>query len=268
MSSKHITRSTALVLLLLATLLTACNGKNTPISSVGTTAALKKAQDLFNEASKSVLAAGPETTPSQAARDQYREVVKIVEADVLPEVMRDDLKVNALAIDAFSNWRIGNFDEAVNRSQEGIDICERAQLASNRRDCAMVRVTGGLVQHEKAFQEFKSKGSGLLSATDAQAITQSMNGALAKIDRVNDDLAKDEDFAIWANEQQLQIIKNALDVWGKVPNAEDRRQPVCTWSKRGDRLVADRFPESFPQKQDVQQLLTRIDAARARFEPC
>jgi hypothetical protein len=249
-------------------LLAACPAKNTPLAPVVATADLKKAQDLFTEASKSVLAVGPEATPSQTVLDQYRGVVKIVEADVLPRVTRDDLMVNALALDAFSNWRIGNFDAAVDRSQQGLDICKRAQLASNRRDCAMLLVTGGLVQHERAFREFKSKGSGLISAADAQAITQSMNDALAKIDRVNDELAKDEDFAIWANEQQLQIIKNALDVWGKVPNVEDRRHPVCTWSQRGDRLVADRFPESFPQKQEVQQLLARIDAARARFEPC
>src|SRR5207248_2545802 len=105
MSSKPIARSTALVVLLLATLFVACPFTNTPLPPVVATADLKKAQDLFNEASQSVLAAGPEATPSQAVLDQYRDVVKIVEADVVPGVTRDDLKVNALAIDAFSHWR-------------------------------------------------------------------------------------------------------------------------------------------------------------------
>jgi len=263
MLSKKIIRSSTLLPLLLSVLLTSCAA----ITSTKATYDLKKAQDAFNAASKAATEDGDATTPPTSL-EPYRKAADIAENEVLPNESRVDLKVNALAIAAFSHWRLGNFEQAVNRSQEGLNLCQQSNLGTNRRDCGMLLITGGLVQHSKAFAQFKAAGPALMPADEAKAITDSMAEALAKIDKVNQELTKDEDLALWANEQQVQIVKNAIDVWGKVPAAEDRRVPVCTWSKRGDELVSQRFPASFPRKQNVLQLQQRIDAARSRFEPC
>ena len=229
---------------------------------------LRKAQGLFNDASAQIIHADPTAAPPPAALDQYREAVSIVDQKVLPNVSRDDLKVNALAILAFSEWRLGNCEQAVNRAEEGINLHQQARLTTNKRDYGMLLIADGLCMHSKAYQAFKDKGSALLTVDEAKQITASMDASLAVIDRVNQELAPDDDIVIWANEQQLQIMKNAIDVWGRVANADDRRQPICAWSTRADAFVASRFPAQFPRKPEVLQLQHTIDRARARFEPC
>src|SRR5262249_4940877 len=237
-------------------------------ASMRATAKLKEAQGLFNDASAQVVHADPGAPPPVAVLDQYRQVVSIVEKEVLPHTSRDDLKVNALAIDSFSQWRLGDCVQAVNRAEEGINLHQQARLTSNKRDYGMLLVADGLCKHSKAYQTFTSKGPALLTPAEAQQITSSMEASLTLIDEINQNLAQDDDIVLWANEQQLQIMKNAMDVWGKVPDAKDRKQPICAWSKRADGFVAARFPPEFPRKVDVLRLQQTIDNARVRYEPC
>jgi hypothetical protein len=243
------------------------------------TIALRDAQNLFNEASietlkqykNSVQSQDLEGLPPASPREKYQRVVEIIEGQVLGSVSRDDLKVNAQALAAFAHWRLGNFKQAKNTAEAGLDLYRRSGLVTNRRDYGMLLILRGLVTHSEAYRDYQAKRDevAFLSPADAAHFTRSIQEALTKIDEINQEMDKNEPIVIYANQQQLRIIKNILDVWGSVRLKEDRKQEICDWSSRAETIYKTRFPdEDYPAKPHVDRLHQEIEELKALHEPC
>lgn len=240
------------------------------------TIALRDAQDLFNEASmeadaqykNTVQGQDVEALPPPSPDEKYQKVVEIIEGEVLGNVTRDDLKVNAYAIAAFAHWRLGNYVKAKNTAEAGLDLYKRSGLVTNRRDYGMLLILGGLVKHSEAYREYKAKKAqvAFLSPADAEHFAQSMKEAIDKIDRINLEIDKDEPIAVYANQQQLRIIKNILDVWENVQRKEDGKEAICDWSDKAHTIWETKFPAGdYPAKTHVDDLNQTIRNLREAY---
>jgi hypothetical protein len=239
--------------------------------------ALRDAQDLFNEASiesyaqykNTVQGQDVEALPPTSPREKYQKVVEIIEGQVLGNVTRDDFKVNAHAIAAFAHWRMGNYAKAKNTAEAGLDLYKRSGLITNRRDYGMLLILGGLVKHSEAYRDYQAKKAqvAFLSPADAENFAQSMKEAIDKIEKINLEIDKNEPIAVYANQQQLRIIKNILHVWESVQRQEDGKEAICDWVNKADTIWKKRFPEEdYPAKTLVDDLNQEIQELRRAYE--
>ena len=262
------TRQSWRVMVLLSVVLAfACSGA-TCIRPVQGTLALREAQDVFNEAAllthkryaEPFAAKSTDVVPPESAQEKYARVVQLVNEEVLNALDRDDLRVNAWALLAFSEWQLKHYAKANIAAETGKDLYERAGLQTNRRDYGMLLILRGLVKHSQAFERYQEeRAKGFLKIETAERLSQAMAEALDNIDEINARLGKDEPVVIYANRQQLLIIDNILHVWvdtqqADTPQQEMVRRHRCEWSAKGMRLWQERFPPEYAIKNEVDQL--------------
>ena len=259
-------KSCRLIVLLLCLLVLPCVGA-TCLGPVQGTLALREAQDTFNQAAvltnqryaEPFATNSADMVPPESPQDKYARVVQIINEDVLNSVDRNDLKVNALTLLAFSEWQLKHYDKANVAAETGKDLYERTGLQTNRRDYGMLLILRGLVKHSQSYERYeKLRTTRFLEPQEAQGITDSMDEALKNIDEINTKLDKDEPVVIYANRQQLVIIKNILDVWSATKSPENFKQPMCVWATRGTRLWSENFPKDYAIKDDVSRLQKEI----------
>ena len=241
---------------------------------IGHTQQLREVQDAFNQANQiQPQAPGPDDlTPEQEAA--FRNIVEKIDKDQLKSVERNDLKVSAYAIDAFSKWRLKEFVAAKVTAEKGLDIYERAGLKTNQRDFGMLLITGGLADYSQAFRDYRAwlrdHPRDFLSETDAAAFSDRIADAMEKIDAVNrpdKGLKPDVPIVIYANQQQLLAITGILDIWGHVREFSDQKDPVCHWTAKAETLVRERFPSGvdYPGKARTDDLAQGISAVRRSY---
>jgi len=259
--------------------LAACAGCMGPLTG---TIALHQAQDSFNDASTvanqrfaDAFAKPSDAVLPETAVDKYRRVVELVNDSVLPKVDRDDLKLNALALLAFSEWQLGvnahdgrateHFKNAINAAATGEDRCDAGRVATNRRDCGMFMLTPGLVKHSQAFaqyQEILNVQHRFPTAAEAAQITGQMRAAVADLDKINATFPADEPIAQYGNLQQLVILDNETHVLLDVRPTPDHAA-LCTCFGDATSLVTSHFkvigasPAKLP---DLTQCAAAADA--------
>jgi hypothetical protein len=232
-----------------------------------TTNHLREVQDDFNRINPTFFQAGAPGTLTADQQAAYRQIVQKIEAGKLKSVDRDDLKVVAYAIDAFSNWRIGEYAAAKATAEKGLDIFERAGLQTNKREYGMLLITGGLADYSEAFRDCQNwlgdHPNDFLPVDDAAAYTDRMATAMKKIDTVNQPekgLVSDVPIVVYANQQQLRVITGILEVWSNVRDDADQKDPACHWTKQAENLVEQRFPSAadYPGQAQTEELKQKI----------
>lgn len=244
------------------------------------TMALREAQDTFNQASRetneqyeTALQAGyrPEQVPPESPKEKYQRVIDLIDHGVLPHLERDDLRISAYAVKAYACWQIGRDKEAKAVAEEGLDRYARAGLTTNRRDYGMLLILPGLVDYSEAYRAYedrlKTYQDSYLPLAEARQLTEAMAAALRKIDDINARMPVSEPIVIYANSQQLRIIRNILDVWEKIREPEVRAAAGCEWSCRGEKLWMSRFPGGeFVGKKAVSRQWQEIEPMKK--PPC
>jgi hypothetical protein len=262
-------QSWRMMVLLILVLAFACSGA-TCVRPMQGTLALREAQDVFNEAAlltnqryAEPFTANEKSTdvvPPESAQDKYARVVQLVNEEVLNSLDRDDLKINAWALLAFSEWQLKHYGKANIAAETGKDLYERSGLQTNRRDYGMLIILRGLVKHSQAYDSYQAeRAKGNLDMATAERLSQAMAAGLDDIDEINAKLGKDEPVVIYANRQQLLIIDNIMRVWADAQQADKPQQEMvrkqrCEWAAKGLKLWKDRFPENYALKKEVDQL--------------
>ena len=207
-----------------------------PLDQVAGAKALKEAQNTFDEASKQVKSG--EKVPAEA-RAKYQQVVDIVEKRVLPQVSRDDLKVTAYALEAFSKWKLDDYIGAQNTAEKGKKLCGGA--AANPRDCAMLQMVAGLVVASQAYDKYKDAPK--MSLEEMKGFANRMEAALQEINAVNRTSDPRDSITIYANQWQLLIIRQATNFWYTYFRKEAAvwKPEVLKWLSRADQ-VGKKFP--------------------------
>jgi hypothetical protein len=236
---------------------------------VGHSQQLRDVQDQFNQANQIHSQSTSANTLTAEQEKAFRQIAQKIEKEQLKSVERDDLKVAAYAIDAFSKWRLKEFAAAKSTAEKGLDIYERAGLTSNQRDLGMLLITGGLADYSQTFLDYQKWLSDnphdFLPKNDAMAFSNRIAAAMQKIDAVNrpdKGLQQDVAIVIYANQQQLLAITSIIDIWGQVRDSADRKGPVCQWTTKAKTLVQERFPptDDYPGKALTDDLATKIAA--------
>ena len=224
---------------------------------------LRDVQDDFNRINTTAYQAADPSTLTADQESAYRQIVRKIEAEKLKSVDRDDLKVSAYAIDAFSNWRLRDYAVAKATAEKGLDIFTRAGLQTNWRDYGMLLITGGLADYSETFRDYqkwlRDHPNDFLPVGDAAAYTDRMAAAMKKIDGVNQPekgLASNVPVVLYANQQQLRVITGILDIWSNVSDEADQKGPVCHWTEQADILIQKRFPAAadYPGKAQTDEL--------------
>ena len=209
-----------------------------PITEVAGGVALQKAQNDFDEASKQMISG--EKIPAEA-RAKYQRVVDTVEKQVLPQVTRDDLKVTAYALDAFSRWQLADYIGAMNTAEKGRNLCKGA--ATNPRDCAMLQMVEGLVVASQAYEKYNNPPPPTMSQEQMKDFANRMEAALHGINAINGALDPKDPLSIFANQWQLMIIRKATDAWYTYfrKDAAVWKPEVLKWLSRADQVLK-KFP--------------------------
>jgi hypothetical protein len=232
-----------------------------------TTNHLRDVQDEFNRLNATFFQDADPNTLTADHESAYRRIVQKIENEKLKSVDRDDLKVAAYAIDAFSRWRLRDYDAAKAAAEKGLDIFARAGLQTNWRDYGMLLITGGLADYSETFWDcqnwLRDHPNAFLPVNDAAAYAGRMAGAMKKIDAVNQPekgLGPDEPIVLYANQQQLRVITGILDIWSNVRDEADQKGPVCHWTEHAEMLARKRFPSAadYPGKAQTDELGRKI----------
>lgn len=232
-----------------------------PVGKDGTEA-LKQAQDLFR-------AAGgldkPAIGVSAASRQKYQQVVDLVEKEVLGKV-RKDLEMNAYGLLAISQWRLGNYDQAMKAGERGRQLYKTQNLSTNRREYGMCLIVGGLCLTSQTYQEFEN-----LQAPPTLAQRRSFAGrlqqAMQAVDAVNSQLDRADDVVVYANQWQLAIVDAAVRIWTSEGLAREAWRPeVCRWLDRAKPVFA-KFPAT-PYPQENITLTYKNTFERRQREYC
>ncbi len=200
---------------------------------------LEKAQNLFNEAVRSDQ---PTVDVPAAALQKYQKVVNQVEKDVLGKVDKP-LKMNAYALLAFSQWRLGNYEKAMKAGDKGSRLYDETQkLSTNRRDYGMCLMVGGLCLASQTYKEYKDR-QGPTTKALAQKLTGQLEQARRAIDSGSTQMDRREDIAVYANLWQLALVDNAVRIWTTGLTREVWQPEVCRWLDRAKPVFA-KFPDT------------------------
>jgi hypothetical protein len=238
------------------------------------TIALREAQVEFLLASRETLkqyktewqSTGIENLiPPESPQDKYEQVIHTVDTRVLPNVDRDEFKVAAYTLKSYALWKSGKGKDAKITAEEGVDLYQRSGLTAYRRNYGMLLILPGLVDYSEAYRMYQSKlkeqSRSDISAEEAHQITGAMDAALKEIDTINSKIEVKEPIAIFANFLQLRIIRNILDVWGKVPASDVKAAAACDWWCKGETILKTKFPkEHFLEKDIVVELVGEINS--------
>lgn len=255
-------------LLLLLILIVGCGPKPGPVPSVpsitGTEAvqALEKAQQLFNAAGG--LDRPPAIGVSAEAREKYQQVVDLVEKEVLGRV-KESLAMNAYALLAFSQWRLGNYGQAITAGNKGRRLYETQNLTTNPRDYGMCLIVGGLCVTSQTFKEFQNLPA---AATQDQrrTFTGRLQQAMRAVDAINTRLDPQEDIVVYANQWQLAIVDAAVIIWKSEGLAREVWQPeVCRWLERAGPVFAKFPPAPYPQQNITQKYKTSFERQQKAY---
>jgi hypothetical protein len=242
---------------------------------IGPAQQIKDVQDDFNQVSQSLFKASDPNTLTAEQERAYRQIIQKIEKEQLKSVKRDDLKVVAYAIDAFSKWRIKDYADAKATAEKGLDIYARANLKSNPREYGMLLITGGLVDYSETFWDYQkwlgNHPNAFLPKNEAAELDDRIGAAIKKIDGVNrpeKGLKSDTPIVVYANQQQLRAITTILDIWGQIRNFDDQKDPVCRWTAQANALVQDRFPSAadYPGKAQTVDLVQKISAVGQSYQ--
>ena len=234
---------------------------------LNTTHHLGKVQDKFNQINQSLFQAMDSNNLTADQEAAYRQIVQTIEGEQLKSVKRDDLKVVAYAIDAFSKWRLREYLAAKATAEKGLDIYARAGLKTNMREYGMLLITGGLVDYSKTFWDYQNwlrdHPNDFLPKDDAVSYDDRIAAAMKKIDAVNQPekgLASDMPIVLYANQQQLRAITSIMDIWGQIRDFSDQKGSVCHWTEQAKIQVRKRFPSAadYPGKAQTEALAKKI----------
>jgi len=199
---------------------------------------LKKSQDLFNEAVKTDQ---PTVNVPAASRQKYQQVVDTLEKEVLGKVNKS-LEVNAYALQAFSQWRLGNYAKAMEAGDRGRQVFETEKMPGNRRDYGMCLIVGGLCAASQTYKEYENLQAPVTKEL-AQNLTGRLEQAMRAIDSGNAYLDRQEDIAVYANLWQLALVDAAVRIWTSGLPRQVSRPEVCRWLGRADSVFA-KFPNA------------------------
>lgn len=222
---------------------------------------LQKAQDTFNAAYQGQAAGAPQQA-------KYQQTVDQVEQKVLPCLTRDDLKVQAYAMDAYAKWSLGKYTEAIADAQKGQDLYERAGKVTNPRDYGMLLIVPGYAIYSQTYDRYQARRQqGFLSKEEAQKFTQEMAKALQQIDTVNAKLNQNDEIVIRANQEQLRIVRQIMHMWDTdVKDRKEGEPQVRLWAAKADD-IARKFPAGdYPNKTETQSLLKKIDSLKKAYD--
>lgn len=199
---------------------------------------LNKAQGIFNEVVRSDQ---PTVDVPAAALQKYQQVVEIVEKEVLGKVEKP-LELNAHALLAFSQWRLGNYVKAMEAGNRGRQVFETEKLPTNRRDYGMCLMVGGLSAASQTYKEYENLQAPITKEL-AQNLTGRLEQAMRAIDSGNVYLDRQEDIVVYANLWQLALVDAAVRIWTSGLPREVSRPEVCRWLGRADPVFA-KFPNA------------------------
>ncbi|MDD2903274.1 MAG: hypothetical protein PHU44_12655 [Syntrophales bacterium] len=215
------------------------------LSSPQAVAALKKAQEAFNAA---VQADQPTVAVPAASRQKYQEVVDTLKQEVLDQG-NDSLKVSAYALLAFSQWRLGQYAQAVKTGEKGRQLYETAKLTSNPREYGMCLMVRGLAGASQTYQEYRHLQTSP-TKEQAQNLTGRLEQAMRTIDSGNTYWGRQDDVALYANLWQLALVDAAVRIWTSGLPREVAQPEVCRWLGRAEQVFA-KFPNPPYHWQDL-----------------
>jgi hypothetical protein len=233
------------VLLLLLLLVTGCpqaTGTGTtikpPIPPVpGPVGSLQQAQKIFDEA---VQSDQPTVEVPAAARAKYQQVVEIVETDLQGKVSQP-LEVNAYALLAFSQWRLGNYARAMTAEATGRQLYEKNKLTTNKRDYGMLLIVGGLSAAAQTYKDYRNSQTAITKER-ARELTGKLEMDMRDIDSSDRYLGRQEPIMVYAHLWQLALVDAAVRIWTGLPKEVSRPQ-VCHWLDRAEPVFA-KIPET------------------------
>ena len=185
-------------------------------------AALKKAQAAFNTA---VQGDQPTVAVPATSRQKYQEVVGTLKPEVLAQG-NNSLKVSAYALLAFSQWRLGEYAQAVKTGEKGRQLYETAKLATNPREYGMCLMVRGLAGASQTYQEYRHLQTAL-TKEQAQDFTGRLEQDRRTIDSGNTYWDRQQDVALYANLWQLALVDAAVRIWTSGLPPEVAKPEVC-----------------------------------------
>lgn len=232
-----------------------------PIVASEAVRSLEKAQKLFNESGGMDR---PSTEVPAASLQKYQQVVDIVEKEVLGKVNKP-LEMNAYVLLAFSQWRLGNSAKAMEAGNLGRQLYEMQKLATNRRDYGMCLIVGGLCLATQTYKEYE-RLQGPPTKEQRQSLTGRLQQALQAIDPINNQLDRQEDIVVYANQWQLAIIDAAARIWTSEGLTQEVWQPeVCRWLNRAEPVLA-KFPAaSYPQENTTRTYKNKFERQKRAY---
>jgi hypothetical protein len=250
-----------IALLLLLILVVGCPPKRGVVEPREGVPSLEKAQTIFNEAGGMDQ---PSVEVPAASLQKFQQVVDIVEKEVLGKVSKP-LAVNAYALLAFSQWRLGNYGKAMEAGNLGRQLYETQKLTTNRRDYGMCLIVGGLCLTSQTYKEFKNL-QGPPSKEMRQTLAGNLERAMRSIDAINGQLDPREDIVVYANQWQLAIIDAAVRIWTSEGLAREIWQPeVCRWLGRAEPVLT-KFPASpYPQENATRTYRDKFERRKKEY---
>ena len=253
-----------IALLLLLILVTGCPTKPVRVvEPAGGAASLEKAQTIFNEAGA---LDQPSVAVPAAALQKFQQVVDIIEKEVLGKVKKP-LEMNAYALLAFSQWRLGNYAKAMEAGNRGRQLYETEKLTTNRRDYGMCLIAGGLCEFSQTYKEFENL-QGPPSRELRQSLAGRMEQAMRSINAINGQLDPREDIVVYANQWQLGIIDAVINIWMSEGLTQEAWQPeVCRWLGRADPVFA-KFPATpYPRENTTLTYKKEFERLKKKYCP-
>jgi hypothetical protein len=249
-------------LLIFAVLAVGCFPKNGVVGpGKEGVASLEKAQNLFNEAGG---LDRPAIEVPAASLQKNQQVVNIIEQEVLGKVNKP-LEVKAYALLAFSQWRLGNYDKAMDAGNRGRQLYETQNLTTPPREYGMCLIVGGLCLTSQTYKEFENL-QGPPSKELRRSLAARLEQARQSIDAINSRLDPRDDIVIYANQWQLAIIDAAVRIWTSEGLTREVWQPeVCRWLSLAGQVFA-KFPASpYPQENTTRIYKNKFERRQKEY---
>jgi tetratricopeptide (TPR) repeat protein len=214
------------ILLLLSILITAC---------VSHVKELREAQSQFNQAAslenelQFEMEASNAVAMSAMATSSYRQTVKIL-SDLLDTkrepLQEDNLLGTAYTLKAYAQWRLGDYEGAVNTSTEALET------KVFPRDLALIAALRGLIKNDQAYYHMQEKDYGY---RDIKTLLQE---ALEDITKGLAVASKEDNVRLYLLLSELIVLKNWTDLRGEprkfareIPTDFSKPVEISAWCK-------------------------------------
>jgi hypothetical protein len=217
---------------------------------------LREAQDAFNQAAMLENAQRFDASPANAGvnlaapRSGYASALLSLNQlapDDEKRLRQDGLWGTTLTLKALSQWRLGQF-------QPALDSAAEAQKTAGDqlypRDRVMLEALPGLIKTDQAYSKLLSSGTPL---ADIEALLIGDHGAVNNIQRGRDLVDKDHPVQIYLLQAQLAAFRNymigqdRLNNHATIPRDHPARINANAQLKELDRLLKMQPPASAPQ---------------------